>query len=183
MTEYKTLAARDFTIAEDCVLQLVRYEERPVAKLVGYALGLEDAMRKRAVTAEDLTTALETLLHEGYLQVIDEPVLRSIKSELERSQVLGPISGFPSPGTVDFTKKGAAMFGQSMWVVVYSHDDPEPGYVRMYSDSPEILLRCAQDELEPGTVGQVDQIGPWRARWWQEYPRGFSVTGRCEQSQ
>jgi hypothetical protein len=182
MTEYtKTLAGREFTIAEDCILQLVRYEERPVAKLIGYALALEDAARKRIVTGEDLARALETLLHEGYLQVIDESVLRSIESELEHSQVLGPISGFPNPGTVDFTKKGASLFGWSMGVV-YSHDDPEPGYTRMFSDS-EILLRCAQDELEPGTVGQVVQIGPWRARWWQEFPSGFCVTGRYKQSQ
>jgi hypothetical protein len=34
------------------------------------------------------------------------------------------------------------------------------------------------DELEPGTGTEVVKIGPWRARWWEEFPSGFSIRGR-----
>ena len=62
------------------------------------------------VSEEGCRVALARCLERGWLQVIAEPILAEITSELRRGGILGPISGLPPVGSVDFTSTGAELW-------------------------------------------------------------------------
>jgi hypothetical protein len=149
--------------------------------LAGFAAG--EFHGKLQTTTEERRSALDVLLAEGWLQVIDSAARTAIAAELHQQRVAGPIYGLPTVGGVDFTPAGAAFWcklsrdrNRRKAPAVFT--DVVHTKAAYYFTTRATALRVTGDkknwEGEIGAFGPFP-IGPWRARWWQYFAEGYRM--------
>lgn len=178
------LADLGITSAEASLFNVIHYGLTvPPADLCGRATVRDYCIGNR-VTFRETEASLTGCLAKGWLQVVDEAVLASIRAEVERQQLVGPIYGYPSLGGVDFTPDGAEQWlrlGERLWgrpTHSFAYCDTVHLRTGHYFASEAAARAEVERQREYGDVVAVTApipIGPWRAEWWRRFPEGYRI--------
>jgi hypothetical protein len=137
-------------------------------------------------------SAIESCVEKGLIQTVDDVVLLNLFNIVRARSSIGPISGFPRCGTLDYTPRGATVY-QNLWRGLY---DIELKYLPHLRDTQ--CYSCITRETETHYFGSskgalafasgLDLVGetissvrieesvPWRRHWWELIPEGYKVT-------
>jgi hypothetical protein len=181
----KILAATGVTRPEYALFVAIHYGITvSPAELPGRAVG-EDYGSNPPITIEECRAALEECLTKGWLQVIDEPALGLLVSELHQEQVVGPIYGLPPVGSVDFTPAGARLWFQlqehfrgTSSVLPFAFTDVVHLKTAQFFRTRVAALAETKLKKSWESVVKITEpvpIGPWRAQWWRRFPEGYRI--------
>jgi hypothetical protein len=186
------LAELGITVPEWTLLNIVHYGMHcPPSDLpehgtsVDYSLGQQN-------TLADCQAALDACLAKGWLQIINEVVLKGITDNIREERTLGPIYGLPPNGCVDFTRAGADVWRRFLDRARAGLKQPEFAYtdvvhtkVARLCPTLRAALAVAEEELNWAGIHTVSEpflIGPWRLQWWRRFPAGYRVDVESRQS-
>ncbi len=183
-TNADRLAEVGISAAESALLNAIHYgisvrqhDLCRFAAVHGYSLA-------DAVTLPEVNEACDQCLKKGWLQVVDKSVLVQLEADVQNSGLLGPVYGFPSLDSIEFTVEGARQ-----WFIVCAQLGFPVGYDDSFAYEDVVHEKIAhwlsteskaRDEIEkrkawPYTASIVGPVpvGPWRAQWWRRFDSGF----------
>lgn len=129
------------------------------------------------VTEAECRVAFEECLHRGWVQLIDQPAVGRIVSDLRRTGTYGPVGSLPRLGGVDFTAEGAATY---LRVRRRAYPDRRDGWrarvarqhLANYFPSARLAQRWCEEAL--GTWDRV-VAGPTHIGSWGNYANCWRV--------
>jgi hypothetical protein len=170
-------------MAEYVMLELIRLEWRPAKEAARYARGLFAHAQWSVPSLEECDRAIVSLCERKIVSIVDAGIQRQIAAYNRRFDGIGPTSGMPFQGELDFTEQGAELYRA---MLNFEHPEKGTDYYWyhcgefLYRRNATILIGYDRDwvlhdvavcEFTP--IGPVEEIGRWRNQWWREIPSGY----------
>lgn len=138
------------------------------------------------VTLDETHNACERCFATGWLQVVDETTLAHLQAEVGRRNLLGPIYGYPTVGSVEFTAAGAEQWFSICQQLRFATSETSSfAYCDMVHEQvSHWFLSESQAHEHVDAWKQWDDVtcfvgprlvGPWRAQWWRRFNAGFRI--------
>jgi len=156
----------------------------PATDLPHTAASQSEGDPRGSVSALECRHALQSLLQRGLLRIVNGHTADELARELRVRGCPAPVYGYPAPGDVDFTERGAtvfkdlskALYGPAFFseATVESEDEAE---VRFFAIDEHKAAQIAAEAgaKDPGAEVALEPIGPWCIYWWNCFDSGFLV--------
>jgi hypothetical protein len=174
------LSLADYLILDElyscCHMRLPLLRTRAVRSITA-------ALSKEGVTAT-ISGRIKILVERGYVQKFTAKRQAAVR-ELLAAGAVNPLAGFPRPGDMDLTLVGASVMNFLLAEVFGEAVDQQSGvYLAAEatgSGARTFIFGNLRDECESycerdpdvESLGPTTSCGPWCARWWTVFPRGF----------
>jgi len=185
------LVLHDLTIGELWVLyELADASHMPAERLIRRSAETSAAAGSfLVVDARTLQEGVESVLSRGFAQECDEQMLEEIGAHLRTTpDAVGPLLDLPEPGDIDLGLGGVSLIAQ-LWQDVFQRDPANPRVACVGPREGNGLIVCGTlrelgaeafldtvgSDYHVESVSDIVEIGPWRARWWELFEKGWRI--------